>query len=77
MRLAAWQALSTALLPLREVFLGERRTMADYRKKEEGMRPVEAAEREDVRTPAPLAQTPEHGVKADSSLQGAGSAPSF
>ena len=76
MRLAAWQALSTALLPLREVFLGERRTMADYRKKEEGMRPVETAEREDVRTSAPLTQTPEHGVKADSSLQGAGSAPS-
>ncbi|MEG6594079.1 magnesium transporter, partial [Desulfovibrio sp. 1188_IL3213] len=44
--------------------------MADYRKKEHDMRPVEATEREDARITAPLTQEPEHGVTADPSLQG-------
>lgn len=76
MRLAAWQALFTALPLLREVFLSERRAMADYRNKEQEMRPVEATEREEDRTAVPLTQAPEHGVKADSPSQDAGFASS-
>ncbi len=56
--------------------MGERRVMSDYRNKEEGMRPIEATERDDARNSAALVQAPENGVNADSSLQGAGSAPS-
>lgn len=44
--------------------------MADYRKKEHDMRPVEATEREDARTIVPLTQEPECGATADSSSQG-------